>query len=146
MTKSFYQETIESFWEHLSRQNWDSAQKLLHADFVAWWPQSKIRFDGPEKFIGMNRAYPGQHNIQVLRVSTVGDGVISEVEIKSIMPDGQRLHLFAISFFEFEGDKIIRATEYWADTYEAPRWQLQFAVRKLEKVNGSHRLSDCRGS
>ena len=33
---------------------------------------------------------------------------------------------FAISFFEFEGDKIIRATEYWADTYEAPKWQLQF--------------------
>jgi hypothetical protein len=120
------EEVVRALWCYFQKHEWSLAQDLLHDDFIAQWPQSQIQFNGPSNYIGMNRAYPGEHDIKVLHIRSSGEAVMSEVEIKSIMPDGTRLHLFAISFFEFRGDKIIRAIEYWADTYEAPKWQLQF--------------------
>ncbi|MBI2604777.1 MAG: hypothetical protein HYW49_01730 [Deltaproteobacteria bacterium] len=42
------------------------------------------------------------------------------------MPDGKKIELFAVSFFEIEEDLIKSAVEYWAETYPAPEWRRKY--------------------
>ncbi len=115
---------------------WDSARKLLSEDFEAHRPQSKEKIIGPVNFIELNRRYPGTHKIEILNVRNEYDRwdhvhhVVTEVYIESKMPDGKEMKLFAISFFEVNSDDLITsATEYWADTYEAPDWRKDLVER-----------------
>lgn len=85
---------------------------------------------GPDNFIEVNRNYPGKHRIELKSLSSAGDRVVSEVFIRSGMPDGKRFSLFAVSFFKIKGGKIAEAKEYWADTYPAPKWRKKW-VKKI---------------
>lgn len=117
------------FWNHLAKQEWEKARSLLDEEFVAYWPQSKEKFNSPDNFIAVNRDYPGAHKIQVLNCIDSYDTqehktiVVTEVYIHSIMPDKTEMKLFAISTFEIIDEKIVKLKEYWADTYPAPEWR-----------------------
>lgn len=117
------------FWNHIAKQEWDKARLLLDDAFVAYWPQSKEKFNGPDNFIAVNRDYPGNHKIQVLTSTDSYDSwehktiVTTEVYIESLMPDNKEMKLFAISIFEIADEKIIELREYWAETYPAPEWR-----------------------
>ncbi len=123
---------VRGLWKSFNLLRWDDTKKLLGKDFVGVWPQSGEKIAGAENFIAVNRNYPGKHKITVKNISTLGDRVISEVFIKSVMPDGKRFSLFAVSFFKIKGEKIVEAKEYWADTYPAPSWRKKW-VKKIGK-------------
>lgn len=131
-------ELVRQLWNHFERKEWELARSLLSDEFTAYWPQSRERFNSPDDFIDMNKNYPGSHKIEVLNLHHEhddcehSDTIISEVFIKSTTCEGKRFSLHAISIFEIEDDKIKRATEYWADSYEAPEWRKQW----VEIVNG----------
>jgi ketosteroid isomerase-like protein len=114
---------VRGLWEAFNSLRWDDAEMLLGKKFVGVWPQSGEKMAGAKNFIAVNRNYPGKHKITVKSISMLGDRVVSEVFIKSVMPDGKRLSLFAVSFFKIKEGKIVEAREYWADTYPAPSWR-----------------------
>lgn len=121
-----------SLWRCFAERRWDDAKQLLSPDFEATWPQSRERIVGPDNFIGLNRDYPGTHEFQIVNHQygferwERGHHVTTQVLIKSSMPDGKRLELYAISFFAIQDHKIRSAVEYWAETYLAPEWRRNY--------------------
>ena len=132
MKKNEAVEIAYSLWRFFNETNWQEARKLLNDDFKADWPQPREQIIGPDNFIELNRTYPGTHQIKILNYQhsydcwEQVDKVVTQVHIKSQMPDGKNLDLFAISFFKIREGKIIEAVEYWADSYPAPEWRKKF--------------------
>lgn len=127
----------KKLWSYFNTSEWDEARKLLTDDFEAFWPQSREHITSPENFIEINRRYPGEHRIELQGAicesnsETKGYLITTHVYIESKMPDGKEMKLFATSFFGLTQDRLIKsATEYWADTYEAPEWRRDL-VRKF---------------
>lgn len=86
---------------------------------------SRTLFRGRYNFVAMNEAYPGTFEIVVKRISSTGERVISEVQITP----AEGMALFVISFFDILDGKLHRATEYWADGYDAPAWRSHWVER-----------------
>ena len=107
---------IRSLWQLFSEQKWDESKNLFHPQFVAEWPQSRERFLSADDFVEMNRAYPGNHTIEVLNIVVSGNEVVSAVYIHA--DTGQKA--FATTFFLVEDGKIKKATEFWGEPYPAP--------------------------
>lgn len=125
----------ETLWNFFDQEKWDDAKNLLHENFVAYWPQSREKIVGADNFIELNRNYPGEHTITVQNVNVFSgnegniEKVVTNVFICSQMPDGNDITLYAVSFFDIKDNKIIRAEEYWADTYDAPQWRTQYVEK-----------------
>lgn len=122
-------------WNLLSQRQWDEAKELLAKDFEAWWPQSREKMNR-DNFIEVNRTYPGTHKIEVLDVRDSYDRsdhtnkITTVVHIKSQMPDGNDVELYATSFFDVNSDNLItEVIEYWADVYDAPEWRKHLVER-----------------
>ena len=129
-------EIVTRFWGHFNAREWRQAKLLLADDFEAHWPQSRELIKGRDNFIEVNQTYPGTHNIEVQEVKFEYDRsdlechVTTVVYIVSKMPDGKELNLFAVSFFVLNSEKQIKsATEYWADTSDAPEWRKHLVER-----------------
>jgi ketosteroid isomerase-like protein len=110
---------VTRFWNLFSDQRWEDAQALLSPDLLVEWPQSRERMRGPENFVAVNRHYPGNHKIEILRIYAVIDTVITTVWIEA--DTGQKT--FATSYFEVRDGRIARIEEYWAEPYPAPEWR-----------------------
>ncbi len=122
--------TATQLWHCFNEGKWDNARRLLSEEFEAYWPQSREKIVGPDNFIELNRRYPGTHKIKIQNHQYSYDKwdhvhhVTTTVYIESKMPDGKEMTLYAVSFFEINTEnQIFSATEYWADTYDAPEWR-----------------------
>lgn len=113
---------VTTFWNLFSEQKWDEAMALLHDELVVFWPQSREKMTGPQNFVDVNRYYPGNHKIRILRSHQIEEEVLTTVWIEA--DTGQKV--FANSFFSFKDDRIIRIEEYWSDPYPAPEWRKQW--------------------
>jgi len=124
------EDTIRRYWRLMDAGSWEELLLLLADRFEVCWPQSGMRFAGKESFVAMNRAYPGEGRIDLLRVSPLGDDqVVTEVSLDWQSPGKGSEALFAVSFFTFSGDKISSAREYWANCHEPPDWQSGYGTR-----------------
>ena len=109
--------SVIEFWKLFSEQKWNESKKLLHSDFSAYWPQTKEKFSGIENYVGMNAEYPGHSVFEIMHVVQKNDVVVSTTSIKA-EDTGQTA--IVTSYFEFLDGLIYKATEYWADYYDAP--------------------------
>lgn len=124
---------VSKLWQHFNLREWDDARKLLADGFEAHWPQSREKIVGAENFIAINRQYPGKGSIQVEGTRWGYDPqkqvhqVTTRVRIRWEKEVGGQEELFAISFFELNGElRITKAVEYWAETYPAPEWRRKY--------------------
>ena len=103
-------------WERFEARRWDDAAAELHEEFVCEWPATGERFEGPENFIAMNRAYPDINwHIEVQRVIAAGDVVAAEVRV----PHDHGID-WCTGFYELRDGKVWRATEYWTEQEPGP--------------------------
>lgn len=122
-----------NLWNCLQAGRWDDARQLLGEDFEAIWPQNREIVTGPDKFIRLNREYPGSYKIEItntLHHLDKWDWIDHVVTVTFIEPKyigaplaGKVPSLYAISFFEIEEEKIVKMQEYWAETFPAPEWR-----------------------
>jgi ketosteroid isomerase-like protein len=117
-------ELVTRLWKLFDAGEFEKALPLLHPAFTAEWPQSRERMTSPAAFIAVNRNYPGRWRCHLRRVVEAGTETVTEVEVT----DGRTV-VHAVSFFEFEDDKIIRLREFWADPFEAPAWRSQWITK-----------------
>jgi hypothetical protein len=94
-----------------------------HSDCVIDIPQSGEVFD-TEAMREMQRAFPDPPEIRLTRLAGEGDVWVAETESDY---SGQLFHMAMI--LEFEGDKIIRETRYYAEPFEPPEWRAPWAKR-----------------
>jgi hypothetical protein len=102
---------VEELWRRIQARDWDRVGELLADDFVLAWPSEGVRIRGRENFVEFNRNYPEGWSIEVLRVVAAGNVAVSEVRVPhpTVGPH------YALSFFEVEDARLVRAREYWVE-------------------------------
>ena len=110
-------ETATRLWRAMEERDWEQVESLLDADFESFWPQSGERFK-KERYLEINRDYPGDWHIRVINVLDAGEWAVSEVEVDI---DGRVDR--AVSFFEVVDGRILRLREYWPEPMKIPEWR-----------------------
>lgn len=119
------EEMVRRFWRLFSGQRWEESKLLLHPELVVEWPQSRERFEGPDAFVDMQSAYPGNHRIEILELVASPDRIATTVYCSA--DTGQKA--YGTSYFEFRGEWIGKIVEFWGEPYEPPQWRERFAKR-----------------
>jgi hypothetical protein len=99
-------------------------------DFTDEWPQSGELIRGRENMKAINESYPagpggGPPQFQMRRIVEPGQAWVVEGTINY----GDGTPVSYVGIFETKDGKIRRATEYFADPFEAPAWRSQWVER-----------------
>lgn len=113
---------VERYIEILLTRDLDALGEVLHDDFMQEWPQSGERVRGKEACVNITRNYPGGGPTGALR-RVVGSGDLWLAEVDMDYPTGRTHGVFVL---EFRGDKIARATDWFADPFPAPAWRMEW--------------------
>jgi len=116
------EEKVWLLWNSIQARNWDTVRSLLHDKFILELPQSGEQFD-IEGYLTMNQEYPGDWSIQVLRVSLIDASVVSEIRV--LLDDHTD---WAVSFINFQEEKIFNIREYWAEAFPVPNWRMGMSL------------------
>ena len=105
------------------------AERYSAPDFVIEWPQSGERIRGIDNYRKLNEQYASATGTsptgKLRRVHHDGDLLVSEGTIDY----GDGVPVSVISIYEFRDGKVVRATEYFANPFEAPDWRAPFVER-----------------
>lgn len=112
-------ERVRALWADMARRKWDALPSHFVLDALISWPNTGERFTA-EEFRVLNAAYPGHWDITVERLETMPLLAISVVRVRS---EDRRTSFHAVSFFELEGDRIRKLTEYWGKDGPPPQWR-----------------------
>ena len=99
--------------------------ELATDDFVQEWPQSgeRIRKEGSRKINEMYADKTGNNpKMDIRGIRESGDLVV----IEGTIDYGNGVPVSYVGIAEFEGGKVHRITEYFADPFEPPAWRAPF--------------------
>jgi ketosteroid isomerase-like protein len=105
---------VAEFWRRIQARDWDGLARLLTADFSVDWPDTRLRIRGRENFVEFNRTYPEGWTIEVLRIVSEGDTVVSEVRV----PHEERGIFYVASILHVEGEQLTGGREYWLQEHD----------------------------
>ncbi len=110
-------DVVTEFWRLMASNDFSTVCRVLAADFVLEWPQSRERIRGGERFAQMNQEYPanGLWTFMINRLVGSEAEAVSDVSISDGVQQAR-----AISFFDVVDGKITRLVEYWPEPFEAP--------------------------
>ncbi len=104
---------LEHHWSS-SDANDFAAEHAIYADHaVLEYPQSRERIRGRQNIQASRMAQPDPKRFVVRRILGAGDLWISEL----VLTYGDR-PFHVVSIMEFEGDKVIRETQYFGEPFE----------------------------
>lgn len=113
---------LERFWRAHQTGDPDALAEELHDEVVVSWPQSGEHIRGKDNMDAINRALPGGHPTgQLIEMRAIGDVGILEMKL-----DYGGDIVYVVEILELKDGKIRRATEYFADPFEAPDWRAQW--------------------
>ena len=95
-------QAVRLLWERMEARDWEGVAAQLHPDVVVDWPNTAERMRGRENYVAVQREYPEDWHVEVLRIVDGGDQVASEVRVDH---DGKQF--YASSFFELADGKIV---------------------------------------
>jgi hypothetical protein len=109
------QSIVSAYWTAADARDWATFAELLADDVLYDAPQSHERVSGKEAYLRFNiEGFPGDWHLTIVRI--VADelgGAASWIQMTS--SEGTYPGL---SFFEIEGDRITRITDFWPEEYE----------------------------
>lgn len=113
-------EVVEIFWRTMNTNDFGAAGRLLADAYQLEWPQSGEVIRGRDTFVGVNQTYPanGTWRFTVYKLIAEGAEVVSDVGVTDSVVEAR-----AITFSTVEDGLIVKQTEYWPDTYDAPEWR-----------------------
>ena len=101
---------------------------LAADDFVQEWPQSgeRIRKEGSRKIAEQYADKTGNSpKMDVRGIRESGDLAV----IEGTIDYGNGIPVSYVGIAEFQGGKVRRITEYFADPFEAPAWRAPFVEK-----------------
>lgn len=113
-------ERLLSFWQDVADQNRAALKAYFTPDAFVRWNCTNEQFTVDEYIIA-NCEYPGDWRGEVERMEFIGDAAVTVTRVW--MPDNSS-SFHAVSFFEFQEDKIAVLNEYWGEDGAAPQWRL----------------------
>lgn len=106
---------VFAFAEALEHRDWDAFTAVLSPDVVYELPQTRERIRGRERYVQFNTEYPGDWHVEPQLV--IGDEHDGCLLFRWTLDDDSML---AVAFFEIDGDRIMKVTDFWPEPYDPP--------------------------
>ena len=106
---------VAAFAERLEARDWAGLGELLHPDVVYEIPQTRERIRGRDRYVTFNAEYPGTWHITPKVV--LGDDHHGALLFRWTSDDE---NLLAVAFFEVDGGRITKVTDFWPEPYDPP--------------------------
>lgn len=114
-------EWLLSFWRDVAEQNKAALKTYFTPDAYVRWNDTNEQFS-VEEYIVANCEYPGEWRGEVERIVLTGDLAVTVTRVW--LSDGSAT-FHAVSFFEFQEEKIAVLNEYWSHDSSVPQWRLE---------------------
>lgn len=86
------------------------------------WPNTNERF-AVEEYLRANCEYPGKWHGKIEKMLDTAEGSVTVTRVWS-----EEFSVRAISFFRWQGEKILRLEEYWSDDGAPPEWRRKMQI------------------
>jgi hypothetical protein len=106
---------VEEHWAASERGDSRTEHAIYAEDALLEYQQSGERFRGRANIAAQRDSHPADRHFTVLRITGRDDLWVSEVVISY---DG--VPAFSVSIMEFDGDEVVRESQYFADPFDAP--------------------------
>ncbi|HEY0342596.1 MAG TPA: nuclear transport factor 2 family protein [Steroidobacteraceae bacterium] len=113
---------LEAHWSASASGDANAEHDIYTDDAICDYPQSGERILGRRNLQALRSHHPGKPSgFQVKRILGTGNLWITEYTINY-----QGRSAFTVSIMEFQNDKVVHETQYFADPFEAPAWRSQW--------------------
>ena len=106
---------VYAFAEAMEHRDWDAFTAVLSPDVVYELPQTRERVRGREQYVRFNAEYPGDWHVEPQLV--LGDDHDGCLLFRWTLNDDAML---AVAFFEIDGARIVKVTDFWPEPYDPP--------------------------
>jgi hypothetical protein len=115
---------LERHWAASDADDFTAEHQIYREDAVLEYPQSRERIRGRQGIQESRMAQPNRKRFTVRRMLGSGDLWVSEVVIAY---DEQPVHV--VSIMEFEGEKVVRETQYFGSPFAPGASRAQWVER-----------------
>jgi len=115
---------LQQHWAASDAQDFDAEHAIYADSAVLEYPQSGERIHGPRNIQASRMAQPNRKRFTLRRM--LGGGGLWTSEL-TLTYDAQPV--FVVSIMEFEGGKVVRETQYFAEPFEPGPSRAQWVER-----------------
>jgi SnoaL-like domain len=115
---------LEQHWAASDEDDFAAEHQIYEDDAILEYPQSGERIRGRVRIQESRMAQPNRKRFSVRRLLGGGSVWISEIVMTY---DKQRVH--AVSIMEFEGEKVVRETQYFGEPFQPGPSRAQWVER-----------------
>lgn len=115
---------VYAFAEALEHRDWDAFIAVLSPDVVYELPQTRERIRGRDLYVQFNAEYPGDWHVEPQLV--LGDDHDGCLLFRWTLDERSML---AVAFFEIDGDRIVKVTDFWPEPYDPPAGRAHLVER-----------------
>ncbi len=115
---------LDQHWAASDANDFETEHFIYLDDAVLEYPQSGERTRGRSNIQGQRASQPSKKRFSIRRI--VGSGELWVTEF-ILTYDGKPS--YTVSIMEFQGDKVARETQYFADPFVAPAFRAKWVER-----------------
>ena len=115
---------LQRHWAASDSDDFAAEHEIYEDDAILEYPQSGERIRGRRGIQESRMAQPNKKRFSVRRVQGSGSSWVSELVVTY---DGQPSYV--VSIMDFEGEKVIRETQYFASPFEPSPTRLRWVER-----------------
>jgi ketosteroid isomerase-like protein len=115
---------LDQHWAASDANDFETEHRIYLDDAVLEYPQSGERTRGRLNIQNQRAGQPNKKRFSIRRITGSGELWVTEFILTY---DGQPS--YTVSIMEFEGDKVARETQYFADPFVAPAFRAQWVER-----------------
>ena len=115
---------LDQHWAASDANDFETEHRIYNEDAILEYPQSGERTRGRHNIQGQRSSQPNKKRFSVRRIIGSGELWVTEFVLTY---DGKPY--YTISIMEFNGDKVARETQYFADPFVAPASRAQYVER-----------------
>jgi hypothetical protein len=104
---------LQRHWSASDADDFQTEHEIYADATILEYPQSRERIRGRHNIQASRMAQPDKKRFTVRRIQGSGDLWVSEL----VLTYGDR-PFHVVSLMEFEGDKVVRETQYFAEPFE----------------------------
>jgi len=106
---------LDQHWAASDASDFETEHLIYHEDAVLDYPESGERTRGRKNIQAQRSSQPNKKRFTIRRIIGSGDFWVTEYVLTY---DGKPS--YTVSIMEFQGDKVARETQYFADPFPAP--------------------------
>jgi ketosteroid isomerase-like protein len=115
---------LDQHWAASDADDFETEHRIYHEDAVLEYPQSGELTRGRSNIQNQRASQPNKKRFTIRRIIGAGDLWVTEL---TLTYDGKPS--YTVSIMEFNGNKVVRETQYFADPFLAPAFRAQWVER-----------------